>query len=167
MKAFLRTVLGVTVAASLAAPAARAGVPAAASSACGGAYFMLHTLHVEATATKKTYPRGGTAVLHVTVTRPADREPTGTVPDATPRPASAPAENISVDAAFFAGKSYNFGYDVTNSDGKTTIKIDIPTDAKPGAVNVDFGAHNYINRGGCPDGEEFGYRSYPKMFKIT
>src|SRR5687768_13940797 len=52
--------------------------PLPASSACAATKLVnLHTLHIEATPSKKVYRRGETIVIDVEVTRPAEEDPGG------------------------------------------------------------------------------------------
>lgn len=159
----LALILGATAAPAAAAPIATVD---ATSSPCGNMYFYAYTLTVKAEPQKTAYTRGDTIKINFTVTRPGPEDPGGNhvpIPEGTP---STPAPDIEVHASFWAGNFYKYGKSVTDADGKAVVKIKTDTKMPAGPVDLDVSGHYYYNRGGCPDGEEVGYNSYPAAFKL-
>ena len=163
LAALLALTIGVTVAPASAAPIASGE---STSSPCANMYFYIYSLTVEAQPQKKVYQRGDTIKLNFTVTRPGPEDPGGNnvvLPEGTP---SMPAPDIEVHASFWAGNFYKYGKSITDADGKAVVKIKTDTKMPATLVDLDVSGHRYYNRGGCPDGEEVGYNSYPKAFTL-
>ena len=154
------------LAAILLVPVGAAPAAAPAASSCDGRYFYLYTLTVEAEPRKKVYERGETVKVDFVVTRPGPEDPANNgvpLPDQTPHQ---PAEGVEVHASFWAGNHYAYNKGYTDENGEATVKVDTVASMPAGPVDLDVSGHVYYNRGGCPDGEEAGYNSYPKAFTL-
>ena len=163
LAAVLALMLGATIAPASAAPVA---VLDSSSSPCANMYFYVYSLTVKAEPQKKVYQRGDTIKLNFTVTRPGPEDPGGNgvvLPEGSP---STPAQDVEVHASFWSGNFYKYGKAVTDADGKAVVKIKTDTKMPAGVLDVDVSGHVYYNRGGCPDGEEVGYNSYPKAITL-
>lgn len=152
------------------APAAPAqAIQAMCAGAAGARSAMvtyLYTFKVEAKPKKTSYPAGGKAVIDFVVTRPGDEDPLGEG-TAIDSPVSFPAENVEVNVSIYSGIYYMYGRGVTDADGKATVSVKLHPAAPAGWARGEVSARAYYNRGGCPDVEEFGSKSYPKFFKVT
>ena len=142
------------------APIDFAGTP------CGGRYFYLYTLTVEAEPRREVYVRGEKVKIDFVVTRPGPEDPAGEetpMPEQSPR---TPAEGVEVHASFWAGNHYAFNKNVTDENGEATVSIATNLEMPPRQVDLEVSGHKYYNKGSCPDGEEVGYNSYPKAFRL-
>ena len=147
-----------------------AGLPAATSpasgSACSGAVLQMETLHVEAVPEKKVYRPGDTAVVEMTVSRPAHRDPFDMGVEFTP-PASAPASDITVGVTVWVGqRTYFWDMGISDEEGKATMKLRIPRSSEGGVSAANASGRNVI-RSDCPDIVELGFTDYPRFFKIA
>jgi len=136
------------------------------SSPCANMYFYVYSLTVDAQPNKKVYRRGNTIKIAFSVTRPGPEDPGGNdipIPEGSPR---MPAQDVEVHASFWAGNFYKYNKAVTDAEGKALVKIKTDTKMPAGVIDLDVSGHVYYNRGGCPDGEEVGYNSYPKAFTL-
>jgi hypothetical protein len=161
LAAVLALIVGATVAPAAAAPIASVD---SVQSPC--MYFYVYSLTVEAQPRKKVYTRGETIKIDFTVTRPGPEDPGGNnvgLPEGSP---STPAEGVEVHASFWAGNFYRYGKSITDPEGKAVVKIKTDTAMPASIIDLDVSGHVYYNRGGCPDGEEAGYNSYPKAFTL-
>ena len=142
---------------ALMAPALRAGTAME--------QLQLRTFHIQVSAPKKTYRRGSTAKLNVTVTRPAHEDPLGAGAPMDP-PVGMPAEGVNVGAGVSMGDVFVFGHAVTNSAGKATVPLKIPSSAGKGVARADVLAWQRVVDTPCLIIEEQGYRHQPGIFKV-
>ncbi len=158
------------VATSVAAAPASSAAPCAGRTARAKAGNMevigLRTLHVVMRAAKKSYERGDTVKVFVTVTRPAHEDPADLGIEFEP-PASFPAEDIDVGVGITAGQAYFGGYGKTNAEGKATIRIKIESYAGKGWAVADGYAYREQADAPCFRVEEDGYTSRDRFFKVT
>lgn len=165
-KTAVRSVLGALLALGIQSPAPAAIAPGE-SDGCSTRLVNLHTLHIEAKPRKKTYQRGETIVIDVTVTRPADEDPAGEE-NPTPRPMTEPAADIEVGGALWVGNTYRWDFGTTDDEGHAVLNVNMPPDSDTGWARGEFSAEkvHYTNNG-CPDIREVGYRSYPRFVRIV
>ena len=127
---------------------------------------QLRTLHVEAAPSAKSYKVGGTVKVDVTVTRPAEEDPTGSgVP--LPSAAPAPVADVNVGVGVSVGDVFLPGFARTDAAGKATVKIKVKSYTSPGKADVTVYAYDTTLNTTCLRLEENGYRAYPKMFSIA
>lgn len=160
----LAVLLALVVGATLTPSVPAHAVLESTASPCG--YFYIYSLTVKAQPMKKVYTRGDTIKVAFTVTRPGPEDPGGNgvaFPEGTP---SMPAQDVEVHASFWAGNFYKYGKSITDANGHAVVKIKTDSKMPPTLVDLDVSGHVYYNRGGCPDGEEVGYNSYPKAFTL-
>lgn len=151
----------------LPAGAARAGILGIQSAACGKSMATaFYTFKVEAKSQKKVYRPGEVTKIDMKVTRPGEYDPIG---GTTPLPPTTdlPASDVEINVSMWAGNYYMYGTGVTDENGEGTVKVRLHKRSPAGPVRVDVSARAYYNRGGCPDLEEVGFRTYDPMFKVT
>lgn len=167
-RSIVRAVTGLALAATLLpAGAARAGVLGTQNAACAkSAATVLYTFKIDAKSQKKTYRPGAVAKIDMKVTRPGEYDPIG---GTTPLPPTVdlPASNIEINVSMWAGNYYMYGTGITDENGEGTVNVKLHRRSPAGPIRVDVSARAYYNRGGCPDLEEAGFRTYDPMFKIT
>lgn len=134
---------------------------------CGSAKpTRIHAFHVETSWNKKVYKRGETAVVEVTVTRPAHEDPFELGIPIDP-PFSVPAEaGIPVTTAVITNTfPPPFGRGETDDAGKVTLKIPLK-DLKAGKFDTATYASKWTNENGCPDIEEWGWKPESPAFIV-
>lgn len=135
----------------LGAPPAPAG-----ETGCGGRRTYLYTFTVRTKWEAKTFARGETARVTVTVTRPAPEDPLQNgIP--VPSPVGIPAEGVLVQTSLPDYFPPLWDQGTTNEAGKVKLGIRLPRDAKLGPTYAATYASVVYNGNGCPDIEEFGY----------
>ena len=127
---------------------------------------VLRTFTVQLKAAKKTYRIGETAIVHATVTRPANEDPLGLGQQFEP-PMSFPAEEVNVGIGLRVGDVFLFGFGVTDADGKADLKIDIKSYAPTGKAIADGFAWKRQFEAPCANVEENGYTFAPGIFKVV
>lgn len=127
--------------------------------------FGLRTYHLEVEADKSFYRIGETAKVHVTVTRPAHEDPLGEGIPIDP-PQSFPAEDVNVGIGLRIGDVFLFGHNVTDAEGRTTVKIKIASYAPTGKASADAYAWKTQVDSPCARVEENGYTQVPNIFTI-
>jgi hypothetical protein len=165
----LRRKLTIAVAAaSVATLLAPVASPASAGPCSGRGMetLTLRDFRIEAKPVKKAFPSGGTAVLDVTVTRPAEEDPAGMgVPMDGVDPM--PAENVNVGAGMMMNDVFLPGFGITDANGKAKVKISIERYAKTGTADVALYAWSVVQDTPCLRVEENGFRAYPAMFTVV
>jgi len=148
-------------AALLLAPSAYGNV----GDACSADPTRLQTFYVEAEWTKKAYRRSEKASVLLTVTRPADTDPTGYgIP--IDRPTSVPAQDVTVTTAVAPERwPPPFGRGITNEDGQVRLKIPLGNVPR-GPQAASHYASYWTNENGCPDIEEWGFLWEDPAFKV-
>lgn len=166
-RSFVRAAVGLALMATLLpAGAARAGVLATQNAACAkSAATTFYTFKIDAKSHKKVYRPGEVAKILMKVSRPGEYDPVG---GTTPLPPTVdiPAADVEINVSMWAGNYYMYGTSVTDENGEGTVKVRLHPRSPAGPVRVDVSARSYYNRGGCPDLEEAGFRTYDPMFKI-
>lgn len=125
----------------------------------------LRTYHLVVEADKPSYKVGDTAVINVTVTRPAHEDPLGQGIPMDP-PESFPAENVNVGIGLRIGDVFLFGHALTNADGLAKVKIDIKSYTPAGKASADAYAWKTVQDTPCAKVEENGYTSKPDLFRV-
>ncbi len=123
------------------------------------------SFHIKATPERPVYLVGETAVIDVTVTRPAHEDPATGGIELDP-PASEPAADIYVGAGVQVGDSFLLGFGVTNDKGKAEIEIDLD-EVEAGDADVGIYAWKDVVRTPCLTVREYGFRYYEDMFRIV
>ncbi|MEA2453089.1 MAG: hypothetical protein QOG04_1799 [Actinomycetota bacterium] len=158
----LLSVLLVALVPTLSGAAARAR----SGGLCAGRPTAVHSFHVEAEWTKKTYKRSEMAEVTVTVTRPAHEDPAGGGTPIDP-PTSTPEKDVTVGTTVITERyPYPYGYGSTDANGQVHFKIPLNS-LKPGSYDVSHYADKWTNRGGCPDIQEWGYLKESPGFKVV
>lgn len=130
----------------------------------------VRSFHVVAEWNKKSYRIGQTAVLDITVTRPAHQDPAtdeGTdLP--VPPPTSTPADQVTVGIGVYIGQVFLSGGGITDAEGHLTAKVKIQKYAKPGpAASTLYAYKRYLTDTRCVYLQEFAYLRMPEAFKVT
>jgi hypothetical protein len=127
-----------------------------ASSSCGSSRpTEVHAFTVEATWRKRVFTSDETAVITLTVTRPAPEDPLG---NSTDPPVSIPVEGATAWTTVLTERyPYPYGYGETNADGKAKIKVPLELLTEPGPYDVTHNAEIWTNENGCPDIREWGF----------
>lgn len=164
----MKRIAGLIAATGLAAGLLAPGpVAAAPLPHCGGVEVVqLRTFHVVVDTPKEKYAVGQTAIVKVTVTRPAHEDPAGLGVPIDP-PVSEPAEDVNVGVGLTIGRVFLPGFARTNADGEATIKIKIEPYVRPGWASADAYAWERQLETPCFTVEENGYRHVEKIFKIV
>lgn len=125
----------------------------------------LRTYHLEVKPDKKFYQVGDTAQVHVTVTRPAKEDPLGEGIPIDP-PQSFPAEDVNVGIGLRIGDVFLFGHNMTDAQGRTTVKVKIAGYAPAGKASADAYAWRTAVDTPCARVEENGYTAVPNIFTV-
>ena len=138
-----------------------------ASSSGGMEQVSLLTLHLEVSEPKPVYKIGETAVIEVTVTRPAKEDPLGNgIP--MDRPYVEPAEGVIVGVGLHIGRVFLPGAAITDAQGVAKIKIKIESYAPAGQwVDMSVYAWKVVQETSCASVQEYGYEALPRQFKTT
>ena len=125
------------------------------------------SFHVEAKTERPVYVVGQTAVIDVTVVRPAREDPGGLGIETDP-PESEPASDVNVGIALMSKNTYYvFGLDVTNPEGKARVEIPIEDYFKGGDVTAYVYAWKDTVKSACLTIREYGSRRYEKFFRVV
>lgn len=127
--------------------------------------ISLRTYHLVVEADKPAYKVGDTAVVNVTVTRPAHEDPLGQGIPIDP-PESFPAEDVNVGIGLRVGDVFLFGHALTNADGLAKVKIDIKSYTPAGKASADAYAWKTVQDTPCAKVEENGYTREPDLFRV-
>lgn len=138
--------------------------PAAAH--CGGETYVLEDLQLWVKAKKPSYSIGDTAMVEVTVRRPADHDPLGQGIDWGEPPYSEPAANINVGIGVQVNDVFLPGYNITNEQGIAIVPVKIEPWTRPGTAMASILAWNKLHENPCLTIEEQGYTAHPKLFKV-
>ena len=125
----------------------------------------LRTYHLVVEADKPSYKVGDTAVINVTVTRPAHEDPLGQGIPVDP-PESFPAEEVNVGIGLRVGDVFLFGHALTNADGLAKVKIQIKDYTPAGKASADAYAWKTVQETPCAKVEENGYTNAPNLFTV-
>ena len=125
----------------------------------------LRTYHLVVEADKPSYKVGDTAVINVTVTRPAHEDPLGQGIPIDP-PESFPAEEVNVGIGLRIGDVFLFGHALTDAEGLAKVKIDIKSYTPAGKASADAYAWKTVQETPCAKVEENGYTSKPDLFRV-
>ena len=125
----------------------------------------LRTFHLVVEADKPSYKVGETAVINVTVTRPAHEDPAGQGIPMEP-PTSEPAPDVNVGIGLRVGDVFLFGHALTNADGLAAVKIKLKDYTPAGKAMVDAYAWKTVQETPCLKVEENGYVSKPNLFTV-
>lgn len=125
----------------------------------------LRTYHLEVKADKPSYKVGDTAVINITVTRPAHEDPLGQGIPVDP-PQSFPAEDVNVGIGLRIGDVFLFGHALTNAEGLAKVKVDIKSYTPAGKANADAYAWKTVHEAPCARVEENGYTNKPDLFRV-
>ena len=125
----------------------------------------LRTYHLVVEADKPAYKIGDTAVVNVTVTRPAHEDPLGQGIPIEPAE-SYPAEEVNVGIGLRIGEVFLFGHALTNAEGLAKVKIDIKDYTPAGKASADAYAWKTVQETPCAKVEENGYTSKPNLFTV-
>ena len=128
-------------------------------------YVAPVTFHVAIKPFKKTYKRGQTVKVGVTVTRPAEEDPIG-LGVGIQRPASAPASDVNVGVGISIGRVFLPGYGRTDEKGQTTVAIKIEKYAPRAVAHVRAFAYKQVVDTPCLTVEEQGFRSQDNAFRV-
>ncbi|HVF53657.1 MAG TPA: hypothetical protein VNC78_08645 [Actinomycetota bacterium] len=170
----IRRMLGSVAAAclligALAVPASATPAPASAPLPCGASGGMeivqLRTFYVDVQIPKKTYRVGQTAIFNMTVTRPAHEDPLGNGIPVDP-PQSEPAEGVSIGVGLIIDDVYLFGLGVTDTEGKSSIKVKLKSYTPAGMAQARAFAKKNVADSPCLVIDEIGYRPMPDAFKV-
>ena len=136
--------------------------------ACGAVETVsLKTFHLEVKANKKIYKIGETALIKVTVTRPAEEDPLGNgIP--MERPFVEPAPDVNLGVGLAIGRVFLPGAGMTDENGEATIKIKIERYA-PRNKWADASAYAWkiIQETPCASVQENGFQMIPQMFRTA
>lgn len=133
---------------------------------CGGAVFVLRTLHVVATPSKTKVKPGETVTVNIKVTRPAHEDPLGNGIELEP-PASAPAEDVTVGLSVWVGKRTEFWQvGSTDANGESVLKLKVPKNSEPGKARAAASGRRWV-KNDCPDILEDGYTKYIDFITIV
>ena len=167
MRRATRGVLSLFVLAAAAAllPAAPASASSCASTGGAMEYITPVTFHVAIKPFKKTYRRGDTVKVGVTVTRPAEEDPVG-LGLGTERPASYPAADVNVGVGISIGRVFLPGYGRTNEKGQTSVAIKIEKYAPKAMAHVRAFAYKEVVATTCLTVEEQGFRTSDDAFRV-
>ena len=125
----------------------------------------LRTYKVEVKPAKKSYKVGDVAQVHVAVTRPAEEDPLGQgIPVESPE--SFPAEGVNVGIGLRVGDIFLFGHNVTDAEGRTTVKVKIARYAPAGKASADAYAWKTQVDSPCARVEENGYTQVQNIFTV-
>ena len=149
-------------------------VPSSASAAPAGCGMrqQLETFHLEVKVDKPKYRVGDVAKVHVTVTRPGDKDPAGEGQELPiSSPVSHPAEGVDVGMNLFVPDSLPIvGFaPLTDENGQTTIEAKLDRSARRGVVQANvIAVLKYPPApAGCVEPEEYGFVEIPKPFKVV
>jgi hypothetical protein len=123
--------------------------------ACLADSFYTQTFKVTMSPEQTEYVLDQTAVIHVHVVRPADKDPLGEGVD-VPAGQVGPASGIQVSVSLKLPKGRAFNWGVTDQNGDATVNIALPsTRLSPGWA--DASAYAYANYPlGCTELNEYG-----------
>jgi len=125
----------------------------------------LRTYHLDVKPDKKSYRVGDVAKVHVTVTRPGEEDPLGQgIPIGSPE--NFPAEGVNVGIGLRVGDVFLFGHNVTDAEGRATVKVKIASYAPPGKASADAYAWKTAVDTPCARVEENGYTSIRNIFTV-
>jgi len=156
------------VVAALATTALPLSAPAASAVPCGSQleYVTLNSLHVDLAPMKGSYRIGQRVPLKVEVSRPSENDPVG-LGVAAERPTSQPAEEVNVGIGISIGRVFLPGYNLTNAEGKTTVKIKLEKWSPAGKMaQLQVFAYKEQVNTPCVVVEEQGYRAVQNAFKV-
>lgn len=156
-----------TLVATLFAPAAPA------RSACGALEtYYLETFHIEAEPLEPTYRIGQTVRFHLTITRPAHKDPLGLgIPLDPPR--SEPVADAFVSVSMFVGpegeEAFLYGVGRSSQEGKVVIPVKLKKYVKPGWAHARAYAQKVVveNVANCFSVFEFGVHPMPEAFRAV
>ena len=130
----------------------------------------LRTFHLEVEQPKKTWKIGETAVINVTVTRPANEDPLGEGEPMpwTERPYIEPAPGAIVGVGLHIGRVFLPGAAITDENGLAKVRIKIENYAPAGkVVDASVYAWRVLQETQCLTVQEDGYKIMPGTAKTT
>lgn len=165
----MTTAAGARIATVVATVAALLGGPAAVASAVPCAPILdsvfAETFTVDLDVADKTYRRGQTALVDVTVVRPGREDPAGAnVPLGSP--ASVPVADALVGVGVYVGEDFLFGQGITDESGTATVKVKIFRDVATGPAQVEGFSWKLIANYSCGAAYEFGYHIQTDAFRV-
>lgn len=160
-----RSLIAIIAGSLLASPTIPA---AAAEDSCAAQYetVQMKTFHVVIQTPRKVYKIDNVVPINVEVTRPAHEDPLGQDQPIDP-PVSEPAEGVNVGVGLQVGRSYLFGIGMTDADGKTSIRVPLPSYLPEGNVFARSLAWNILVNTTCLIVEEQGYTEERNFFRVT
>lgn len=113
------------------------GAPSVSAKGCSSEETIpVHTLNMKVKYRSGTYRPGDAVKFKVTVTRPGDEDPLGQGIEIGDPPVSFPAEGVSVGLGARIGDVFLFDFGITNAEGKTTVRMKIPSYAPNGSATI-------------------------------
>jgi hypothetical protein len=104
---------------------------------CQNNTVPIYSLDVKAKPVSKVYRVGETALIDVTVLRPADHNPVDPTLPWLPPPRKDPAPDVIVGVSLSVGKfSFFTGGGITGENGKTRVKIKLRSYSETGAAHL-------------------------------
>lgn len=149
-------------------------LPAAPALACSGRAgarganetYRLETFEVTMKSVRKTYERGQSARINMTVVRPGKSDPLGQGIPIEP-PQQWPAEGVTVGVGLRIGDVFLAGFATTGADGKAVVEIPIRSYVPRGRALAIAQAVKRQVDSPCATVEEFGYTQSPSLFKVN
>lgn len=125
----------------------------------------LETFEVTMESVKKSYRRGETAQIKMTVVRPGQRDPLGQGIPMEP-PEQFPAEDVTLSVGLRIGDVFLAGWGVSDANGEGMIEVQIKKYVRPGRALAVGQANKRQFESPCLIVEEWGYISSPFLFKV-
>lgn len=125
----------------------------------------LETFDVTMKSVKKSYKRGQTAKIAMTVLRPAKYDPAGQGIEWDP-PQQFPAEDVTISVGLRIGDVFLAGWGTTDVNGEGMINIDIKNYVRPGRALAVGQANKRQFESPCLIVEEWGYIANPFLFSV-